>query len=92
MDLRVGGGIGISSEILVSPDTPGFYSTIFVVAKELGDWRPIPNLKAFNKFVVPLSFWIETLRTVMDCLGEADQQRQNTFEGLKSVRNVGDLY
>ena len=81
-------------EIPVSPETPGFYSPIFLVAKESGGWRPILNLKAFNKFVVPPSFWMETLRTVMDCLGEAAQQRQHlrTFDGLKSVRKVGDLY
>ena len=56
-------------EIPMSPETPGFYSPIFLVAKESGRWRPILNVKAFNKFVVPPSFWMETLRTVMDCLG-----------------------
>ena len=70
-------------EIPVSPDTPGFYSPIFLVAKESGGWRPILNLKAFNKFVVPPSFRMETLRTVMDCLGEAAQQRRNTSEHLR---------
>ena len=48
-----------------------------------GIWRPILNLKAFNKFVVPPSFRMETLRTVMDCLGEAAQQRRNTSEHLR---------
>ena len=70
-------------EIPVSPDTPGFYSPIFLVAKESGGWRPILNLKAFNKFVVPPSFRMETLRTFMDCLGEAAQQRRNTSELLR---------
>ena len=37
-------------EIPVSPETPRFYSPIFLVAKESGGWRPILNLK----FVVPL--------------------------------------
>ena len=73
------------SEIPVSPETPGFYSPIFLVAKESGGWRPILNLKAFNKFVVPPSFRMETLRTVMDCLGEAAQQRQNTSEHLRDL-------
>ena len=72
-------------EIPVSPETPGFYSPIFLVAKESGGWRPILNLKAFNKFVVPPSFRMETLRTVMDCLGEAAQQRQNTSEHLRDL-------
>ena len=82
-------------EIPVSPETPGFYSPIFLVAKESGGWRPILNLKAFNKFVVPPSFQMETLRTVMDCLGgggSTKAEHLRTFEGLKSIRNVGDLY
>ena len=69
----------------MSPETPRFYSPIFLVAKESGGWRPILNLKAFNKFVVPPSFRMETLRTVMDCLGEAAQQRQNTSEHLRDL-------
>ena len=72
-------------EIPVSPETPGFYSPIFLVAKESGSWRLILNLKAFNKFVVPPSFRMETLRKVMDCLGEAAQQRQNTSEHLRDL-------
>ena len=72
-------------EIPVSPETPGFYSPIFLVAKESGSWRLILNLKAFNKFVVPPPFQMETLRTVMDCLGEAAQQRQNTSEHLRDL-------
>ena len=70
-------------EIPVSPEMPWFYSPIFLVAKESVGWRPILNLKAFNKFVVPPSFRMETLQTVMDCLGEAAQQRQNTSEHLR---------
>ena len=42
-------------EIPVSPETPRFYSPIFLVAKESGGWRPILNLKAFNKFVVAVA-------------------------------------
>ena len=72
-------------EIPVSPETPGFYSPIFLVVKQSGGWRPILNLKAFNKFVVPPSFQMETMRTVMDCLGEAAQQRQNTSEHLRDL-------
>ena len=82
-------------EIPVSPDTPGFYSPIFLVAKESGGWRPILNLKAFNKFVVPPSFRMETLRTVMDCLGgggPTKAEHLRTFEGLQLILNVGDLY
>ena len=70
-------------EIPLSTNVPGFYSPIFLVAKESGGWCPILNLKAFNKFVKPPPFRMETLRTVMDCLGEAHQQRLNTSEHLR---------
>ena len=70
-------------EIPFHTDVPGFYSPIFLVAKESGGWCPILNLKAFNKFVKPLPFRMETLRTVMDCLGEAHQQRLKTSEHLR---------
>ena len=70
-------------EIPLSTDVPGFYSPIFLVAKESGGWRPILNLKAFNKFVKPPPFRMETLRTVMDCLGEVHQQRLKTSEHLR---------
>ena len=43
-------------EIPLSTDVPGFYSPIFLVAKESGGWRQILNLKAFNKFVKPPPF------------------------------------
>ena len=70
-------------EIPRATDVPGFYSPIFLVAKESGGWRPILNLKAFNKFAKPPPFWMETLRTVMDCLGEAHQQRLKTSDYLR---------
>ena len=73
----------VTREIHLSTDIPGFYSPIFLVAKESGSWRPILNLKAFNKFVKPPPFRMETLRTVMDCLGEAHQQRLKTSEHLR---------
>ena len=70
-------------EILLSIGIPGFYSPRFLVAKDLGGWHPVLNLKAFNRYVLPLHFHMETLRTLMDCIGEAAQQRRNTSEHLR---------
>ena len=53
------------------------------MAKDSGAWRPILNLKAFNAYVLPSHFHMETLRTVTDCIGEAAQQRRNTSEHLR---------
>ena len=55
----------------------------FPSSQGIGRLEANPELKAFNKFVVPPSFRMETLRTVMDCLGEAAQQRRNTSEHLR---------
>ena len=62
---------------------PGSIPRSFLVAKESGGWRPILNLKAFNKFVKPPPFRMETLCTVMDWLGEAHQQRLKTSEHFR---------
>ena len=72
-------------EIPVSPETPGFYSPIFLVAKESGGWRPILNLKAFNKFVVPPSlvqigiaintFWISPTPSGMGMLSSTNSKQ-----------------
>ena len=70
-------------EIPLSTGIPGFYSPRFLVAKDLGGWHPVLNLKAFNCYVLPLHFRMETLSTLMDCIGEAAQQRRNTSEHLR---------
>ena len=36
-----------------APQTPGFYSRLFVVQKDSGSWRPIIDLSALNTFIVP---------------------------------------
>ena len=53
------------------PNDPGFYSTLFLVEKKSGGWRPILNLKKFNKVVKPQKFRMETLRSVMQSLGNS---------------------
>jgi ribonuclease HI len=44
---------------------PGFYSTLFLVTKNTGGWRPILNLKPLNKFIETPSFKMETVRSVL---------------------------
>ena len=71
------------AEIPLSMDIPGFYSPLFLVAKDLGGWRPILNLKVFNRHVLMSHFHMETLRTVMDYIKEAAQHRRNASEHLR---------
>ena len=35
------------------PSSPGFYSSVFLVLKSPGKWRPIINLRHLNKCVTP---------------------------------------
>ena len=38
-----------------TPQTPGFYSRLFVVQKDSGSWRPIIDLSTLNTFIDPES-------------------------------------
>ena len=40
-------------------DGPGFYSSLLLVEKRSGGWRPILNSKSLNLCVVPPSFWMD---------------------------------
>lgn len=51
-------------------DGPGFYSSLFLVEKRSGGWRPILNLKELNVAVKPPSFKMDTLQSVLVSLGE----------------------
>ena len=51
-------------------DGPGFYSSLFLVEKRSGGWRPILNLKELNVAVKPPSFKMDTLQSVIVSLGE----------------------
>ena len=47
---------------------PGFYSKMFCVSKPNKKWRPIINLKPFNKYVLKKNFKMETVRDVQNLL------------------------
>ena len=53
---RGGGGSqkiqGMREQIsLMLPDTPGFYSNVFLVRKASGGWRPVIDLKQLNHHI-----------------------------------------
>ena len=51
-------------EIILDPD-PSFYSSLFLVGKVTGGWRPVFDLSHLNGFVQQTPFKMETLASVL---------------------------
>lgn len=58
--------------ICSEPETGEFISTIFIVPKKNGKFRPVINLKYLNEFVHYDHFKQETFKIVLDLLQEGD--------------------
>jgi hypothetical protein len=56
----------------VPPGSKGFWSTVFLVPKPGGSWRPILNLKPLNQFIATRTFKMDTLQRIRLLL--ADQR------------------
>ena len=61
---------------------PGFYSKMFCVTKPNKKWRPIINLKLFNKYVLKKNFKMETVRDVRNWAATVDLQDAYYHIGL----------
>ena len=55
-----------------APQTPGFYSRLFVVQKDSGAWRPIIELSTLNTFIVSQHFHMETPQSVLRSILQGD--------------------
>ena len=53
-------------------DDDGFFSQLFLVPKSDGSWRPVINLKGFNKFIITRHFKMESVRTVKAIIQKGD--------------------
>ena len=63
----------------IPPDTPGFYSNIFLVCKASEGWRPVIDLKQLNAHIYTPHFNIHTISSVLntverDCTFKIDLQ------------------
>ena len=56
----------------VSPCDNEFISTVFLVPKKTGDFRPVINLKPLNQFVEKIHFKIENIRMALNCISPGD--------------------
>ena len=48
-----------------APQTPGFYSRLFVVQKDSGAWHPIIDLSTLNTYIASQRFHMETPQSVL---------------------------
>ena len=55
-----------------APQTPGFYSRLFVVQKDSGAWRPIIDLSTLNTYIASQRFHMETPQSVLRSIRQGD--------------------
>lgn len=53
---------------LTPPLSLGFYSSVFVVPKKDGGWRPIINLRELNRYVISPHFKMENISNLKDVI------------------------
>ena len=55
-----------------APQSPGFYSRLFLVKKASGSWRPTIDLSTLNDYVTSSRFHMETPRSVLNSIRPGD--------------------
>ena len=55
-----------------APQSPGFYSRLFVVQKDSGAWRPIIDLSTLNTYIMSQHFHMETPQSVLRSIRQGD--------------------
>ena len=60
----------------VPPDSPGFYSNVFLVRKASGGWRPVIDLKNLNAHIHAPHFRMFTTSSVLSSKKEITRSRQ----------------
>ena len=56
----------------VPPDSPGFYSNVFLVRKSTGGWRPVIDLKNLNAHIHAPHFHMFTTSSVLSSVEKGD--------------------
>ena len=55
-----------------APQSPSFYSRLFLVQKASGSWRPIIDLSTLNDYITSSRFHMETPRSVLSSIRPGD--------------------
>lgn len=58
----------------ISPQTPGFYSRMFLVPKPSGAFRPVLDLTRLNRFIIKKHFRMESFSSIRPILRKATGQ------------------
>ena len=61
-----------------APQSPGFYSRLFLVQKASGSWRPIIDLSTLNDYVTSSHFHMETPQSVLRSIRPGDWMSPGT--------------
>lgn len=61
-----------ATELVKSPNSPAFYSRLFLVPKPGGRWRPVIDLSALNKFIRAPRFRMETAKNLRNAIEVGD--------------------
>ena len=56
----------------ISPDTPGFYSNVFLVRKASGGWHPVIDLKQLNHHLDAPHFRMHSISSVLSIVERGD--------------------
>ena len=56
----------------MSPNSPGFYSNVFLVRKASGGWRPVIDLKSLNASICSPHFCMSTTDSVLSTVQKGD--------------------
>ena len=55
-----------------APQSPGFYSRLFLVQKASGSWRPVIDLSTLNDYITSSHFHMETPQSVLRSIRPGD--------------------
>ena len=61
---------GAVTEVSLCDDE--FISTVFLVPKKTGDFRPVINLKPLNQLVEKIHFKMDNIHMVLNCISPRD--------------------
>ena len=73
----------------VPPDSPGFYSNVFLVWKSTGGWRPVIDLKNLNSHIQVLLRHQAQLLNTLDLVGFILNPKKSELDLTQDLQFLG---